>query len=57
MSCILQKIERDIGIKKYSNSVHIHMKGADETAGPTFLDLGSYDHIAKIGEGLSNYLQ
>lgn len=49
----MMKIERDIGIKKYSNSVHIHMKGADETAGPTFLDLGSYDHIAKIGEGLN----
>jgi hypothetical protein len=33
------------------------MKGADETTGPTFIDLGSYDYIAKIGEGLGNYLQ
>ena len=34
------------------------MKGADETTVPTFNDLGgSYDYIAKIGEGLGNYLQ
>ena len=32
------------------------MKGADETAGPTFDNLSGYDHIAKIGEGLGNYL-
>ncbi|CAC5373291.1 unnamed protein product [Mytilus coruscus] len=42
----MMKLERDIGIEKLADGVHVHMKGADHTSGPTFTGVsGEYDDI------------
>lgn len=43
-------MERDIGVEKLADSVHVHMKGADHDSGPTFT--GISDPQTPIAAGL-----
>ncbi|XP_071129846.1 uncharacterized protein [Mytilus edulis] len=46
----MMKMERDIGVEKLADSVHVHMKGADHDSGPTFT--GISDPQTPIAAGL-----
>lgn len=50
-------MERDIGVEKLADGVHVHMKGADYDLGPTFTGLTNEQTHISAGLGKTASLQ